>query len=728
MSLRPGVLSVVAAVPAAVPAAERPAELAGLPVQWIDAGGGGSLAERLNAGAAQADGQFLLLLPGAPELPWDGLPELLRALERDPSLGAVAPATPEQRAAGRDVLSAPTGRLLLRTAAWRAAGGLEPSLDGVLDDVDLGWRLNLLGYRVQRRGELVLPPAARGGTARQLAAGRLAVAFRCLDDASVAGLLGAALGGALAGGPAGEPAGGAPGEAAEGVRDFLDRLPALAGGRSHVQATRVADERQLLPLVADSDLQLPLHPGVLAATGQAEPWSGRRRVLVVTGDTLGERMAGPAIRAWEMAHALAAEHEVVLAALGGCTISAAGFEAASVDTDRLRALVDWCEVLVFQGFLLRDHPWLVDSDKVLVADVYDPIHLEVLEQERHRPLAARQAASRDSIETINTQMRRADFLLCASSKQRDLWLGHLASVGRINPLSYDGDENLERLIAVVPFGIPAAAPVHRRDVIKGVVPGIGPQDKVILWGGGIYNWFDPLTLIHAVDRVRAERPDVRLYFLGTKHPNPQVPAMRMAAGARELAGRLGLTDRFVFFNSDWVPYADRQNYLLEADIGVSCHYQHVETAFSFRTRILDYLWAGLPIVTTAGDAFGDLVAGRELGAAVPPEDVGALAEALLRLLDDPDLARNCAKNVAEVAPGFTWDTALAPLVRFCRAPARARDLTPDRWPDAAAGLPGPPRTARSELALARQYLRQGGAGELVRRVLGRLRRIARRGR
>ena len=62
----------------------------------------------------------------------------------------------------------------------------------------------------------------------------------------------------------------------------------------------------------------------------------------------------------------------------------------------------------------------------------------------------------------------------------------------------------------------------------------------------------------------------------------------------------------MFFNEGWVDYDDRQNYLLESDIGVSTHLDHIETAFSFRTRILDYLWASLPIVATAGDSFADI--------------------------------------------------------------------------------------------------------------------------
>lgn len=93
-----------------------------------------------------------------------------------------------------------------------------------------------------------------------------------------------------------------------------------------------------------------------------------------------------------------------------------------------------------------------------------------------------------------------------------------------------------------------------------------------------------------MDLVRATRPGVRLFFLGVKHPNPDVPQMRVAVAARDLSDSLGLTGTHVFFNEDWVPYEERADFLMESDIRVSTHLPHVETAFSFRTRILDYLW------------------------------------------------------------------------------------------------------------------------------------------
>src|SRR5204863_1726396 len=112
----------------------------------------------------------------------------------------------------------------------------------------------------------------------------------------------------------------------------------------------------------------------------------------------------------------------------------------------------------------------------------------------------------------NEQVRRADWFLCASERQRDFWLGALAALGRVNPATYGVDPTLRSLIDVVPFGIADEPPVRSGPGCRGVVPGIGPDDRLVLWGGGIWNWFDPLTLLHAVAGLRGDVPNVRLVF------------------------------------------------------------------------------------------------------------------------------------------------------------------------------------------------------------------------
>jgi len=135
----------------------------------------------------------------------------------------------------------------------------------------------------------------------------------------------------------------------------------------------------------------------------------------------------------------------------------------------------------------------------------------------------------------------------------------------------------------------------------------------------------------------------------------------------------------VFFNQGWVPYSERANVLLDADLGVSTHLDHVETAYSFRTRLLDCLWAGMPQVATRGDSLAELIEAEGLGLTVPAGDVPALAAAIGRMLDEPDLAAASRAAARRVAGDFTWPTVLAPLVDFCADPHRARTCSIPTW-------------------------------------------------
>ena len=449
-------------------------------------------------------------------------------------------------------------------------------------------------------------------------------------------------------------------------------------------------------------------------------------ISVITPDVLSERMAGPAIRAFNIAQELSrAGHEVTLISTASCDIRPQGFAARASSWPGLRAAVGAAEVVVLQGYITYRAPWLLSSSKVVVVDLYDPLHLEQLEQLGDRRPLERQALLDLTVRVLNEQLVRGDFFLCASEEQRHLWLGHLGALGRINPSVYENDPTLRSLIDVVPFGLPATPPRRTRAAIRGVVPGIGADVKVVLWAGGVYNWFDPITLVHAVARVAADHPDVRLFFLGMKHPNPDVPEMAVAYETRRLADELGLTGRHVFFNDGWVAYDDRQNYLLDADVGVSTHFDHLETMFSFRTRILDYLWASLPVVATQGDTFGRLIAAEGLGAAVAEQDVDGLAAALTSLLYDEVAAARARRNVERVREQFTWPNALARLLAFCAAPQRAADATADRHRIVNRPVM-PANPAWRMVVRVALLLRQGGPRLVVTRLAQRRERSRRR--
>ena len=762
-------------------------------VHLIESGENLGFAGGCNLGARQASGQVLAFLnnDARPAPQW--VRAAVGVLRGEPTVGAVASKVLDwegrhidfvdggltwfgmgyKRHAGepddgshdaaRDVLFGTGSALFVRAELFAALGGFDQRYFMFYEDVDLGWRLNLRGWRVRYEPGSVAyhrhhASMAEVSSAREnylLERNALATLYKNVSDETLAKVLPAALALAVrrctARGevdpqqleltrrpedPADDTAGvTVDREALAGmlaIDQFVELLPSLKASREAEQEARVRTDTDLVPLMRKAmepayplPRYLAAHDALVEAFGLDEVFGRPRRIAVITGDAVTDRMAGPAIRAWHMADVLAGEHDVRLISVNSQVCPPdSKFSVVQAKPRELASHVDWADITVLQGHVLEMVPSLKNSGKIVVCDVYDPMHLELLEQGRDTDDERREKDLQGVTKVLNAQLRRGDFFLCASERQRHFWLGHLAALGRLTPGLYDSDPSVRSLLSVVPFGLSSVAPRRTGPGIKSARPGIDAGDKVILWAGGVYSWFDPLTLLHAVHRLSQQHNDIRLFFLGMKHPNPDVPEMGMARQTRHLANQLGMTDKHVFFNETWVRYADRQNYLLDADCGVTTHFEHVETTFAFRTRVLDYLWAGLPVVTTDGDSFADLVRRERLGVVVPAEDPGALAEALEKVLYDTEFAADCRRRIAEVRERFTWESVLAPLTEFCRNPRPAAD----RLTASAPLLRTPPmkraEALRRDIGLLREYLDNGGPLEVAKRATGRLRRLA----
>jgi hypothetical protein len=182
---------------------------------------------------------------------------------------------------------------------------------------------------------------------------------------------------------------------------------------------------------------------------------------------------------------------------------------------------------------------------------------------------------------------------------------------------------------------------------------------------------------------------------------------------RELSDRLGLTGKVVFFG-DWAPYEVWPNYLLEADIGASLHFDTLETHFAFRTRVLDYIWAGLPMVVTGGDSTSELVTHYGLGEVVPPDDEEAVAAAIGRLLDIPDLRQAYRKKFEQARPSFTWEHACEPIGRFCEQPRFAADRVGGVSPTRVGASPDQVSAYEAEITRLREQVAGYESGRFIR--------------
>lgn len=432
------------------------------------------------------------------------------------------------------------------------------------------------------------------------------------------------------------------------------------------------------------------------------------RILVISASPVGAAMTGPAIRAFEFARVLRAHGEVTLAATDAedGTAGRADVVFRQQDPRVLKPFVQRADVIVAQPPWPLVAGWARGSGARLVYDLYDPEPLELLADraeggESHTSAVGRLLLAMSGTLTLDrtlTALRDGHHFLCASEKQRDLWIGTMLGERLLDEALHDADPTLRSVIDVAPFGVPGEPPRPGGSPgIRGRFPAIAADDEIVLWNGGIWNWLDPVTVVEAMALLAPRRPRARLVFMGA---SAEISGRRAAAAARAAAESAGLLDRSVFFNDRWVPYSERADWLLEADCAVSAHLDHLETRFAFRTRLLDCFWGGLPIVCTAGDDLAARVERDDLGAAVPPADAAELAAALERVLDRGRAAY--AERLATAAAEHHWDRVAAPLVRFATATDRPRRT---------AHAPHPARFARTTaFRAARSTLNAVGLG------------------
>jgi glycosyltransferase involved in cell wall biosynthesis len=389
-----------------------------------------------------------------------------------------------------------------------------------------------------------------------------------------------------------------------------------------------------------------------------------RRVLFITTDRVGDEMGGSAIRAFELARALAPNATVTLAAPGElpeearATIEHAPWNPS--DPGTIRRAIAAADVIVLPPQSARVRAYVRRSRARLVFDLYDPMPLEILELHLDASPLRRRIANSVALDHYLTALLDGDYFLCAGERQRDLWIGALLALRRITPSTYRADPTLRRLIDVVPFGAPDTPPSAPRGALRARFHGIRGDDEVILWNGGLHAWLDPLTAVRSMPALLRRRHQARLVFMGRP---PVVPREQgVAHAARAEAERHRLLDKAVFFNDAWVPYRDRADWLVDAECTLCTYVDHLETRFSFRTRVLDSFWAGLPAVCTAGDELAARILDEDLGAIVPPGDADATADAVERVLRRGRDAY--APALRRAAADHAWHNVAAPLTRF----------------------------------------------------------------
>ncbi len=381
------------------------------------------------------------------------------------------------------------------------------------------------------------------------------------------------------------------------------------------------------------------------------------RVLVLSPEPVRPRMAGMGIRALRVAEQLGrAGHDVVLASPSPeeVPVRGAGRIVLSEVHEVLARARDF-NVAVVSGHAGKELLALGFPGS-LVADLYDPF---LVENFAYAESLGPSVFVNDR-KTLFSLVERADFVLAASEEQRLFWLGLLLGRGRLTPADIAREAEGRLLCDVAPFGVDDTPPSG-----PWPFPQI-PTGEADVFFGGVYDWYDADLVLDAWGAVLASVPTARLLF--SENPNPASTPQTRLLEASERARCEGWLDRSVLV-LPWSAHETRGGLYQGCRVAAAAQRPSLETSLSYRTRLLDFLWAGLPVVTTDGGAGARLVAETGAGRVVPA-DPGAFAAALVSFLTDEAERSAASRKALEAARALRWERTLKPLLDFAREPRR----------------------------------------------------------
>ena len=147
--------------------------------------------------------------------------------------------------------------------------------------------------------------------------------------------------------------------------------------------------------------------------------------------------------------------------------------------------------------------WLRASKARVVHDLYGPETLETLGAVRGPPAERRgRLLNALTLDRLTDALRTGHHFMCASERQRDLWLGVMLGQRLIGPEPYD--RRPEPALACSTWCRSACPRSRPRRAGTGRAP-LGDDAEVVLWNGGIWNWLDAVTAVRAVAALRRRR-------------------------------------------------------------------------------------------------------------------------------------------------------------------------------------------------------------------------------
>lgn len=193
------------------------------------------------------------------------------------------------------------------------------------------------------------------------------------------------------------------------------------------------------------------------------------------------------------------------------------------------------------------------------------------------------------------------------------------------------------------------------------------ERPILLWGGGIWNWFDVPTVVRAMLELRDAGSPHALFFLSGRNEATK-DYDKPLQDALHAAGEAGLLGTSVFFNEQRVTPDRLGPWLEHCTAGIMGNLPTLESRLSWRTRYLDLLWAGRPLVASGRDPLAGIMERSGAALLAPEGNPSALADAIRGFASiDARWIDACSRS-KRLGDTMRWSEVVRPFLAALDAP------------------------------------------------------------
>ena len=239
------------------------------------------------------------------------------------------------------------------------------------------------------------------------------------------------------------------------------------------------------------------------------------------------------------------------------------------------------------------------------------------------------------------------------------------------------------------------------------------QEKITILSSGSFNlWFDGDTLFNALEIVMKEEQTEFISVGGAiPHSPHKYNKFKNMVSKSKFAERMHIRS--------WVDNNELEKAYEKADIAVYTDIPCYETELGARTRVLDWISRGIPVVCTKGAGISQDIEIYRLGITVHQQDSQALASAITTLIENNNLYNEIVDNqIRWCANEGSPERVFAPLLKWAEAPHHSpfKDKPIGKNPVAH------PRSPDFLFRMAIEHIRRTGISGLIRRILRKISR------